>query len=164
FLPGSWRRGIEAVLGVPPAPPGEETEWRLQYLSYLTGDRDTDRWLIPAPALALAVGVVAVYVGERRGLRATGGRRRGWPLARRLSERQATAQGCRGGDGAEGLGGLWVRGRAPRAAGWGGGRRPRGPASTRGGGPGSVVQGCRGGWVGAGVVCPGGASTVSSAG
>ena len=46
FAPPSWRAGLEHVLGVPQAAPGEGTRWKLEYLSYLTGYPTADRWLV----------------------------------------------------------------------------------------------------------------------
>src|SRR5262249_19473579 len=51
FLPDSFRRGAEAMLGVPPPAPGEGTHWRLEFMPHLY-DAASDPWLAGLPALA----------------------------------------------------------------------------------------------------------------
>ena len=80
FLPDSWKGGIEHALGVPEAAPGEGTRWRLEFLSYPTGDAASDRWLeiaLGLAALALVVGIYRRERGTRRTLLPLGGLRVG---------------------------------------------------------------------------------------
>jgi aerotolerance regulator-like protein/VWA domain-containing protein/von Willebrand factor type A domain-containing protein len=65
FLPSSLRAPLERELGVPAASPGEGTRWRLEYLSYLTGDPSSDRWLVFGVLAGLAALAVVIYRYER---------------------------------------------------------------------------------------------------
>jgi uncharacterized membrane protein len=65
FLPTAVRNSLENRLGVPEASPGEGTRWRLEYLSYLTGDASSDRWLVFALLVGLGVLAIAIYRYER---------------------------------------------------------------------------------------------------
>jgi hypothetical protein len=67
FLPGSVRQPLEQHLGVPAAPPGEGTRWRLESLAYLTGDSSSDRWLVASLLALAAVFVWRLYRRERPG-------------------------------------------------------------------------------------------------
>ncbi|WP_143394036.1 VWA domain-containing protein [Fimbriiglobus ruber] len=67
FLPESWRSGVERVLGVPPAGPGEGTRWRLETsLVYMKSAR-TDYRVLTGVTAAACLGVAALYWLERRG-------------------------------------------------------------------------------------------------
>jgi uncharacterized membrane protein len=62
FLPDAFRGWCEALLGIPPAPPGEATRWRLESMPFLT---DTPNpWLAGAVGVAAAVLIFAIYRQE----------------------------------------------------------------------------------------------------
>lgn len=65
FLPAAIRSVIEQVLGVPEAAPGEGTRWKLEYLAYVTGDGNADRWLAGALLIALIAAAAVIYRMER---------------------------------------------------------------------------------------------------
>ncbi len=65
FLPSSVRHPIEKWAGVPEAAPGEGTRWRLESMSYITGDAYSDRWLVGGLLLLTGIFVWAIYRLER---------------------------------------------------------------------------------------------------
>ena len=67
FLPASLRTPIEQWVGVPAAAPGEGTRWRLETLSYFTGDSAADRWLVAAALAMAGVFIWRIYRWERPG-------------------------------------------------------------------------------------------------
>jgi hypothetical protein len=83
FLPPSVRTPIEQQAGVPQAAPGEGTRWRLESLSFLTGDARTDHWLVGGGLVLAGLFVWQVYRRERTGQSAPGqGGRWRHPLVR----------------------------------------------------------------------------------
>lgn len=72
FLPTSVRRQIEQSVGVPEAAPGEGTRWRLESMSYVTGDLSPDRWLIAGLLVLSGIFVWQIYRRERPGQTAAG--------------------------------------------------------------------------------------------
>jgi hypothetical protein len=74
FLPQSWRLALEHEAGVPAAAPGEGTRWKLEKMSYLSGDAHLDRWLIGGLMLAAVGMVIWIYGKERIGTDATAGK------------------------------------------------------------------------------------------
>jgi hypothetical protein len=68
FLPGFMRQGVEAMSGVPAPATGEESHWRLQYLSYLGYGGNADAWIGFAIGFAALALVWSVYRKEGRGV------------------------------------------------------------------------------------------------
>jgi uncharacterized membrane protein len=60
FAPDWFRRGVEKSLGLPPAPPGEGTRWRLERMPFLTAAPDSP-WLLAGVALAAALLIGVIY-------------------------------------------------------------------------------------------------------
>jgi hypothetical protein len=74
FLPAGARHRIESAFGVSPAAAGEGTRWRLDLMSYLTGDAANDLWLAGTIGVAAAAAAWWLYrreLGRRRSLPVT---------------------------------------------------------------------------------------------
>lgn len=63
FLPESLRSIVERSMGVPPPTPGENSRWRLEYMSYFY-DGKADPWLAGTVLVFMAVGIGVVYWNE----------------------------------------------------------------------------------------------------
>lgn len=63
FLPESVRASIEAVLGVPPPPPGEMTNWRLERAAVFLGAA-SDGWILGCIGAIAIVMVILIYLAE----------------------------------------------------------------------------------------------------
>ncbi|HEX5270130.1 MAG TPA: VWA domain-containing protein, partial [Gemmataceae bacterium] len=66
FLPDVMRRGVEALLGIPPPAPGEGSHWRLEFDSFLWDDPVVERWLVALIALAGIALVFLIYRQEAK--------------------------------------------------------------------------------------------------
>jgi hypothetical protein len=60
FAPDWFRTWVEGLFGIPPAPPGEGTRWRMELLPFLSQTRDSP-WLIGGVALGAAALVFLIY-------------------------------------------------------------------------------------------------------
>ncbi|MBX7103147.1 MAG: VWA domain-containing protein [Gemmataceae bacterium] len=67
FLPARMRSGIEQLLGVPPAAPGEGTRWRFDRMPAFSGDASTDFWWAVGATLLVVTAVGLLYRKELRG-------------------------------------------------------------------------------------------------
>jgi uncharacterized membrane protein len=63
FLPDVMRGWMEALLDIPPAPPGEVTRWRPETMPFLS-EAANNLWLVGAIGLGAAVLIFAVYWRE----------------------------------------------------------------------------------------------------
>jgi hypothetical protein len=60
FAPDWFRNWVEGLFGIPPAPPGEASRWRMEMLPFLSQTRDSP-WLVGAVALGAAALVFFIY-------------------------------------------------------------------------------------------------------
>jgi hypothetical protein len=63
FLPDSWRASIEMILGVPPPPPGEMTNWRLERAAVFLGST-SDGWILGCIGVVSVVMTLLIYLAE----------------------------------------------------------------------------------------------------
>ncbi len=63
FLPDAWRGQLEAMMGVPPPPPGEMTHWELERAPVFLG-ATSDNWVLGCVGLACVLMVVLIYLAE----------------------------------------------------------------------------------------------------
>ncbi len=66
FLPYDVRTPIQNEVGVPPAAPGEETQWRLEHFTAYFRNAVTDRRVVAALAIGCLALTFAIYWLERR--------------------------------------------------------------------------------------------------
>lgn len=63
FLPDSWRASVETILGVPPPPPGEMTNWRLERAAVFLGAA-SDGWMLGLIGVVGLIAVILIYLAE----------------------------------------------------------------------------------------------------
>jgi uncharacterized membrane protein len=66
-LPDGARRHIESAFGVPLATAGEGTRWRLEFLPFLTGRPESDRWLVGVIGAGVTLFAIWLYRREFAG-------------------------------------------------------------------------------------------------